>query len=605
MKLSLLNTLSDGRGGGINPDGLSLDLQFAADKTFSKPSSLAAGETAITSRRGPSATFLRSTAATEVGPDGLIRYAPENLLTKSEEFNDAAWSRAAVGVAAATITPNSDIAPDGTTTADTANFSATTATNQQGMLFRNALTATIGQVVTFSVYMRVPSGTATVFIVLSEGAPLSGQSVACNVTTTWQRFSVTRTALAAAGIFTELGPDTRPVMGQPAVQPAASVFLWGAQVERHTSARAYIPTTTAAVYGPRFDHDPVTLACKGLLIEEGRTNLSVRSEELSDAAYSRQGLLPVISNVSTAPDGNTSADRIVEDTSYGVHRLSTPNFNITTGTTYTASVFAKSDGRRYLYMNAGYGFNAGSTFDLQNGVISGVGIGSSAITKLNNGWYRCAITGTATKTVASGVALQINNTVSIGFDDFYTGDGTSGLLLWGAQIEAGSFPTSYIPTTTGTLARSADVCNITGANFTSFYNQSEGAFFTEFLYRLDSLARPIHISDGTSAGNVAEVFSGSGISSNVFSGSAQQYTREISATNNTSAKTALAIAASNAMLCVNGALATAGGGLMPVGVNRMIIGNRADGARNLNGHIASVRYYRKRLPNAKLVTLTT
>jgi hypothetical protein len=272
---------------------------------------------------------------------------------------------------------------------------------------------------------------------------------------------------------------------------------------------------------------------------------------------------------------------------------------------HTFSVFAKADGRNFVYLNCGDGFplNSHAYFNLSNGTLGTIGANATAsITAFGNGWYRCSVTATPTSTTTNGFYIQ---TASANGAISYQGDGTSGIFIWGAQLEVGSFPTSYIPTTTGTLARSADVCNITGANFDGLYNQSEGTFFTEFLYRLGSLARPIHISDGTSAGNVAEVFSGSGISSNVFSGSAQQYTREISATNNTSAKTALAIAASNAMLCVNGALATAGGGLMPVGVNRMIIGNRADGARNLNGHIASVRYYRKRLPNAKLVTLTT
>jgi hypothetical protein len=177
----------------------------------------------------------------------LIEEGRTNLLSRSAEFENSAWSRAAVGVAAATITPNSDIAPDGTTTADTANFSATTATNQQGMLFRTDLTATIGQVVTFSVYMRVPSGTATVYIELAEGNPVSGQSVACNVTTTWQRFSITRAAVAATQIYTQIGPDTRSFAGQPAVQPAASVLLWGAQLEVGSFPTSYIPTTTGTL----------------------------------------------------------------------------------------------------------------------------------------------------------------------------------------------------------------------------------------------------------------------------------------------------------------------------------------------------------------------
>jgi hypothetical protein len=343
----------------------------------------------------------------------LIEEGRTNLLTRSAEFENSAWGRAAVGVAAATITPNSDIAPDGTTTADTANFSATTATNQQGMLFRTDLTATIGQVVTFSVYMRVPSGTATVYIELAEGSPVSGQSVACNVTTTWQRFSITRTAVAATQIYTQIGPDTRSFAGQPAVQPAASVFLWG------------------------------------------------------------------------------------------------------------------------------------------------------------------------------------------------------------AQLEAGSFPTSYIPTTTGTLARSADVCNITGGNFNNFYNQSEGTLFANSRsFAPQPLALPsrrvVTASDGTSGnrvaiGNIAEGFVDAGLSQVfiVATGGSVQATLGISGLTLSSInKTVGAYKQNDFAVSTNGsAVVTDATGLVATSLNRLDIGNQFSGDF-LCGHIAAIRYYKKRLPNAKLQALT-
>ena len=256
MNLSLGNML--GKRMAINPDGLSLDLAFAADKT-------------LTARKGPTPTFTRASTATFVGSDGLIQSSSinnarfdhdpvtlaskgllieesrTNLTIQSQEFDNAAYSKAAIGVAAATITANNDTAPDGTLTADLVNFSATTAIDQQGQLFRNVVTATAGQNITLSIYMRVPSGTATVFIGLTELSPLTGQSVACNVTTTWQRFSITRTALATTSMFLQIGPVTSAFMGQPAVQPAASVLLWGAQFEVGAFPTSYIPTTTVAL----------------------------------------------------------------------------------------------------------------------------------------------------------------------------------------------------------------------------------------------------------------------------------------------------------------------------------------------------------------------
>jgi hypothetical protein len=354
---------------------------------------------------------------------------------------------------------------------------------------------------------------------------------------------------------------------------------------------------TAAVNAARFDHTSDGV-CRGLLIEESRTNLNVRSEELSNAAYSSQGLLPVISNVSIAPDGNTSADRIVENTSNAIHRLFTPVFNATSGTTYTASVFAKSNGRRYLYLNAGSPFNAQATFDLQNGVVSGAGAGSSAITKLNNGWYRCAVTGTATVTNAVVVSLHINNTVSLAFDDIYTGDGTSGLLLWGAQVEAGSFPTSYIPTVASTVVRSADVCSITGANFTSFYNQSEGTCYvaSERISAGSSFAALARYSDNTNNNriNIGNVGNPHNIEFLIASSGTTTFQQSL----NTTAfkKASLAYKANDANYAVNGSLGTQDNTVTLPSVNQFDVGS--------GQIIAAIRFYKKRLPNAKLQALT-
>jgi hypothetical protein len=330
----------------------------------------------------------------------LIEESRTNLLSRSEEFENSAWSRAAVGVAAATITPNSDIAPDGTTTADTANFSATTATNQQGMLFRSGLTATIGQVVTFSVYMRVPSGTATVYIGLSEGSPISGQSVACNVTTTWQRFSITRTAVAATLIYTQIGPDTRSFAGQPAVQPAASV------------------------------------------------------------------------------------------------------------------------------------------------------------------------------------------------------------LLWGAQLEVGSFPTSYIPTTTGTLARSADVCNITGGDFTSFYNQSEGTMLTNAFTPASGDRTVLAADDNTANEMIRLRTEGNNPFFKVTDGGSELVAIDAGTVSaNTSFKLIGAYKLNDFASSINGSSAvTDTSGTIPT-VDRMRIG-AGQGGNTMCGCVASLRYYKKRLPNAKLAQLT-
>jgi hypothetical protein len=344
-----------------------------------------------------------------------------------------------------------------------------------------------------------------------------------------------------------------------------------------------------------------------LLIEEQRTNLNVRSEELGNAAYSSQGLLPVISNVSMAPDGNTSADRIVENTSNGIHRLFTTVFNATSGTTYTASVFAKSDGRRYLYLNAGSPFNAQATFDLQNGVISGAGVGSSSITRLVNGWYRCSVTGTATVTSAAVVSLHINNTVSTAFDDIYTGDGTSGLLLWGAQVEVGAFPTSYIPTTIGPATRSADVCSITGGDFSGFYNQPEGTFFASaMIANLVGENRGIaQIDNGDNLHHIRIVYGNTngGFHNSVRANDASNQLGNNAGSANVSQKLIISYQGTSYAGTVNGATVTTTTRTQPTGLSTLRIGSLA-GPFYTGGHIAAIRFYKKRLPNSKLQALT-
>ena len=113
-------------------------------------------------------------------------------------------------------------------------------------------------------------------------------------------------------------------------------------------------------------------------------------------------------------------------------------------------------------------------YNLSNGTIDSSSVATGFIIAAGNGWYRCSTT--RTTTAAATVQYQIRATAG---SFSFAGDGTSGIYLWGAQLEAGAFPTSYIPTTTAAATRSADVASIGSSAFTSFYNQSEGTVFAE------------------------------------------------------------------------------------------------------------------------------
>jgi hypothetical protein len=598
MKLGLLNTLTDGRGGGINPDGLSLDLQFAADKTFSKPSSLAAGETAITSRRGPSATFLRSTAATEVGPDGLIRYAPENLIPQSQDFSSATWLKKDGVTAGSTVAD-----PFGGNSAFTLIFSSA----PYSRIEQNISSAIrSGDVATVSVYLRADSNT-TIFTRLA-----AEPDATFNVTTSWQRFSYTG-IVSPVGLYPQLNN---------AYSGAKTIYAYGFQVERHTSARAYIPTTTAAVYGPRFDHDPVTLACKGLLIEEGRTNLVFTSGFINpNSGWLFGNVTEAVSG--TGPDGN-NAYRISEDASTTNHFFgntggSSPYVGATpvvSGTNYTGSVFVKKvagsvDWVQLTYGGAGFGVQF-ANFNISNGTVGNyANLTSGTVPRIQefpNGWYRISMTATAISTVSTiNVCLAfINNTDFNGRLPSYLGTTSNQVLASLFQFEAGSFPTSYIPTTTGTLARGADVCSITTAGWS---NAGNDTMVAEYFVR-NFLPGAIVLEGSPAISWMSVSFLAVNQQRNLYRhGGASNRVDAVSGTDSVSLtsinKTALT---SGEQIALNGSLSqTLLGDPTQADISTSLsIGSRGNGASVfLNGHIAAIRYYRKRLPNAKLVQLTT
>ena len=218
----------------------------------------------------------------------------------------------------------------------------------------------------------------------------------------------------------------------------------------------------------------------GLLIEESRTNLLTYSEEFDNAAWAKAGAT-VTANTVVAPDGTLTGDKFVEGMASATP-LAYESYSFTSGTTYTLSLFAKDAGRRYLGVWGGTAFGNGITFfDLQTGTIAYTsGAVGSSITFVGNGWYRITVTDTAPISASSNVGFQLSND---GTNSSYTGDGTSGIYIWGAQLEAGSFPTSYIKTTSSTVTRAAGSASMTGADFSDWYNVPAGTFILDVVAR--------------------------------------------------------------------------------------------------------------------------
>jgi hypothetical protein len=246
-------------------------------------------------------------------------------------------------------------------------------------------------------------------------------------------------------------------------------FARSGNTATQVNASGFIETVAADT--PRFDFNPVTLACKGLLVEESRSNLFTYSDQFNDAGWIKAGASITADDI-IAPDGLQTGDKLIENTATSTHEVS-KTLNVTV-VPHTYSVYAKAGGRNWVRLLA---FQSGlsgavANFDLSTGAIGFVGaIATASISDAGNGWYRCSMTYTPVSAAACLhviYAASANNVVN------YAGNGTSGIYIWGAQLEAGAFPTSYIPTTTAALTRNADIATITGTNFSDFWQAVKG-----------------------------------------------------------------------------------------------------------------------------------
>jgi hypothetical protein len=252
--------------------------------------------------------------------------------------------------------------------------------------------------------------------------------------------------------------------------------MTGASVATYVGADGLIKTAGNNV--PRFDHNPTTGESLGMLVEEARTNLITYSQAFNNTNYSigydGGGFTE---NATVAPDGTLTASKLTRNTGTSgafwgkYNRQSIP---VTNGTAYTLSCFLKAAEITTVQLygdvrdGGGLGFSAAFTLTGSGSYVLSSGT-SAQISSAGNGWYRCSVTGTSASTDDEEPALLV----------FGTGASGDGFFAWGFQLEAGSFPTSYIPTTSATVTRAADVASITGTNFSSWYNQSEGTLFAQ------------------------------------------------------------------------------------------------------------------------------
>jgi hypothetical protein len=307
------------------------------------------------------------------------------------------------------------------------------------------------------------------------------------------------------------------------IRPQVPAFSWdfgavpalppNATFTRATTA-SYVNSagtlSSAASGAARYDYDPATLRPRGILLEGAVTNLAKQSGDFTNATWTRQNLTSVGSAI-TAPDGTTTFNLAVPNTtSTTFHNLVQTGITCVVSSIYTFSVYAKASGTQYLVMTVDTGTNSGF-FDLTNGTIAATDSTVNAvIVAIGGGVYRCSITFTADTTSKQIQLYFFNGTVTgPAMAPTYAGDGVSGIYLWGAQTELGGFATSYIPTTTVTVARNADVLTV-GAS--SWLNRNAGTMVarlsTTSTARSTGTPGIARLDDGSAANAVSLLITG-------------------------------------------------------------------------------------------------
>jgi hypothetical protein len=340
---------------------------------------------------------------------------------------------------------------------------------------------------------------------------------------------------------------------------------------------------------PRFDYDPTTLVCKGLLIEESRTNICLYSEDMANAYWSGVATgvatAPVLTaDAGVAPDGTNTADQLVYNLNGGT--LSTDlttwqssSIAFTSGVTQTLSVWIKTTDN--------------STKAMRLVTPSGTG----AAISVTGDWQRFFLSATPASTTSGLVRLRLRGNEA-------TAD-TASILVWGWQVENATFATSYIPTVASQVTRTADVATMTGTNFSDWYNASEGSFVAEAVSNAITVAGELifgALQDSTNYLRLGRRIAGGtstiiyGIS---FVGTTQAYIGVGTAIAGTPYKTCFTYKQNNFNIATNGsATVNSGAGNIPATPTQAQIGSNA-GSLSLNGYIKKLYYYSIQLTSAE------
>jgi hypothetical protein len=374
-------------------------------------------------------TWTRASDAWRTNANGLIQRVPWNLLQQSETFDNAYWTKSL-----GTLTTNTIVAPNGTLTADT--FTKTSSVNTVSQVQTNSSPYTTTGVHTLSVYIKPITGSEVILRLDNAGNTANTtfnfvtktftNNGANFISSSYQELVNGWFRLSLTGNVTSTSWTLTPCLlfGNPTND---AMYIWGAQLVEGSSAQTYFPTTDR-LNVPRLSY--MYGSCPALLLEPQRTNLALYSEDFDNAAWAKTRC-SITANSVVSPDGNTTADTLVEDTTASATHPVSQGVTLTAAA-QTFSVYAKAANRSWIQIALLSTANASAYFNLSNGTVGTVGSAATAsIVSVGNGWYRCVITAT---TAAGANTLGIYP-ASADATNVYTGNGTASIYIWGAQCE--------------------------------------------------------------------------------------------------------------------------------------------------------------------------
>ena len=493
-------------------------------------------------------SVTRATTATRVNSAGLVELVPYNLLSYSQELQTATSGTI-------TVTPNTTTAPDGTMTADSLSTGyLTKGVSASSGTYTFSTYAKYLSANTFTIYIYDGSYFTATYNVNTGVVTTSSSGVTASIEDAgngWYRCIMT----AATSNISEVGFNS------------GNIYAWGYQLVEGSTAKPYQKTETRLNI-PRLDYSNGT--CPSLLVEPQRTNLLTYSSSFDNAAWGKDTSVTITANYSASPSGLQDADRFQKNATSGVEGITQNQFGLASGAK-AFSVYLKS--------------NTGSN---QNAFLLYANFQTQAIT-ITSEWQRFDVVFNAITTV-----------------DYLGIVATSALdvSIWGAQLEVGSYPTSYIPTTSASVTRNADVISKTGIS--SLIGQTEGTMYLDFqpLNIVDSYPVDFQLQyNGSNSVNGVTIYQQGNIPTVlVRSGSSVIFTAALTATTaGTRNKIAIAYKASDFAVYQNGVQkATQSSGVAPAALNELRL---SDGTRNYSINAAAL--WKTRLTNDELAALTT